>query len=107
FRKLYNEKVRNALPAQRARCFVQVTQEMQGASAADLWRMLEYKTDWLRVSKRLDARGFQRSAKCCYVHYVQLLHPDINRGPFTKAEDMSMLKLATEHGGFHWDKLAA
>eukprot|EP00933_Yihiella_yeosuensis_P030551 TRINITY_DN24188_c0_g1_i1.p1 TRINITY_DN24188_c0_g1~~TRINITY_DN24188_c0_g1_i1.p1 ORF type:complete len:560 (-),score=111.74 TRINITY_DN24188_c0_g1_i1:297-1976(-) len=106
FRRFYSEKSRFAPPAQRVRFFAQVQVELQGATTADLWKMLRYKADWKRVSKHVEALGFQRSPKCCYIHYVHLLHPELTKGPFTKEEDIATLKLVTEHAGYDWDGMA-
>lgn len=106
FRQLYHEKVRSARPAERARCFADARTETQNASEAELWSMLANTTDWHSVSQHLATRGFVRTAKSCHAHYVHSLHPNFDRGPMTKLEDMFLLKLSTQQEGFGWDAVA-
>ena len=42
----------------------QRTSEM---SSEDLWKNLSYKADWHRIAVRMQARGYPRSAKACYI----------------------------------------
>lgn len=108
FKRLYVDRTQSsqAPQAQKQRAFIELSREIREARIEDLWQMQERKTDWQRVSLKLDAKGVHRDAKNCFTHWVQYLHPQLNHGAFTKHEDMALLQLATLHGGFEWDKVA-
>eukprot|EP00930_Biecheleria_cincta_P072969 TRINITY_DN60318_c0_g1_i1.p1 TRINITY_DN60318_c0_g1~~TRINITY_DN60318_c0_g1_i1.p1 ORF type:complete len:583 (-),score=102.53 TRINITY_DN60318_c0_g1_i1:98-1846(-) len=106
FRQIYHQKVKSARPAERAKCFADAKAETEHAGEAELWSMLENTTDWHSVARHLAVRGFVRTAKSCHAHYVHLLHPNFDRGPMTKQDDMLLLKLSTQQEGYNWDAVA-
>ena len=52
-----------------------------------MWSELNYKADWDLIASRMAKRGYQHSAKQCYVRYLHKLHPQLKKGSFTKQEE--------------------
>eukprot|EP00931_Biecheleriopsis_adriatica_P111777 TRINITY_DN8623_c0_g1_i1.p1 TRINITY_DN8623_c0_g1~~TRINITY_DN8623_c0_g1_i1.p1 ORF type:complete len:603 (-),score=136.69 TRINITY_DN8623_c0_g1_i1:23-1831(-) len=106
FRLRYDSKQSSVPPGARAQLFKETGEEIYSKKPEELWAILGHKVEWERIARRMKLRGFPRDAKRCYMQFVHYLHPDLHHGSFTKKEDMMLMKLATQHGGFSWDAIA-
>jgi len=106
FRTLYHGKVQQVPPRDRPQFFIDVQKKIAAMSLGELWTNVEYKSDWHRISARMTKRGFEHSAKQCYVRYLHKVHPELKKGKFSKEEDASLIKLSTRYEGYDWDVIA-
>ena len=93
------QRTRETSKAQKQKAFVESREGLSNCNLAELWEMRGFKTDWVRVSKKLAVQGIYHSSACCYTHFTQVLDPRLNTSRFTKT-------FATTFGGYNWDEVA-